>query len=63
MSTFWDRVAGLYDLVERTNRKVNAAAAARVAGLVPIGARVLDCAAGNVKYDSHFRANNEESSA
>ena len=46
MSTFWDRVAGLYDLAEWTNRKVNAAAAARVAELVPVGARVLDCAAG-----------------
>ena len=39
-------MAWLYDLVERSNRAVNAAAAARVAGLVPVGARVLDCAAG-----------------
>ena len=46
MSTFWDRVAWLYDLAERSNRAVNAAAAARVAELVPAGARVLDCAAG-----------------
>ena len=46
MSTFWDRVAWLYDLAERSNRAVNAAAAARVAELVPVGARVLDCAAG-----------------
>ena len=44
--TFWDRVAGLYDLSQRGNREVNAAAAARVAALVPAGARVLDCAAG-----------------
>ena len=46
MSTFWDRVAWLYDLAERSNRAVNAAAAARVAELVPVGARVLDCADG-----------------
>ena len=46
MSTFWDRVAGLYDLVEHSNSAVNAAAAARVAQLVPAGAKVLDCAAG-----------------
>ena len=44
--TFWDRVAGVYDLVERSNGRVNAAAAARVGSLVPAGARVLDCAAG-----------------
>lgn len=43
---FWDRVAGLYDWVELTNRRVNSAAAVRVAWLVPEGARVLDCAAG-----------------
>ncbi len=46
MSTFWDRVSGLYDLAEWTNRKVNAAAAARVVELVPNRAKVLDCAAG-----------------
>ena len=50
MSNFWDRVAWLYDLVERSNRAVNAAAAARVAGLVPKGARVLDCAAGTGEF-------------
>ena len=44
-ATFWDRIARLYDLAEWTNRKVHAAAAARVAELVPVGARVLDCAA------------------
>ncbi len=48
--TFWDHVAGLYDLVERTNAKVNAAACARVAELVPPGARVLDCAAGTGEF-------------
>ena len=50
MSTFWDRVAWLYDLMEWSNRAVNAAAAARVAGLVPKGARVLDCAAGTGEF-------------
>ena len=44
--SFWDRVAGLYDLAEWTNRRAYAAAAARTAELVPAGARVLDCAAG-----------------
>ncbi len=50
MSSFWDRVAWLYDLVERSNRAVNAAAADRVAELVPAGARVLDCAAGTGEF-------------
>lgn len=50
MSTFWDRVAWLYDLVERSNRVVNTAAAARTAQLVPAGARVLDCAAGTGEF-------------
>ena len=50
MSTFWDRVAWLYDLVERSNRAVNTAAAARTAQLVPAGARVLDCAAGTGEF-------------
>ena len=50
MSSFWDRVAWLYDLVERSNRAVNTAAAARTAQLVPAGARVLDCAAGTGEF-------------
>lgn len=50
MSTFWDRVAGLYDLFEWSNRKVNAAARALVGELVPTGARVLDCAAGTGEF-------------
>ncbi len=50
MSAFWDRVAGLYDLFEWSNRKVNAAARARVGELVPAGARVLDCAAGTGEF-------------
>lgn len=48
--TFWDRVAGLYDLAELTNRKVNATAAARVGSLIPTGAKVLDCAAGTGQF-------------
>lgn len=50
MSTFWDRWARFYDLAERSNRAVNAAAVARVAELVPAGARVLDCAAGTGEF-------------
>ncbi len=48
--TFWDRVAGLYDLFEWSNRQVNAAARTRVGELVPAGARVLDCAAGTGEF-------------
>ncbi len=48
--TFWDRVAGLYDLFEWSNRRVNAAARSRVGELVPAGARVLDCAAGTGEF-------------
>lgn len=44
--TFWDRIAGLYDLAEKLNRRANSKAANRVAELVPSGALVLDCAAG-----------------
>lgn len=50
VSTFWDRWAWFYDLAERSNRTVNAAAAARVAELVPVEARVLDCAAGTGEF-------------
>ena len=48
--TFWDRVAGLYDLAEFTNAKVNTAARKRVGELIPAGARVLDCAAGTGEF-------------
>lgn len=50
MSTFWDRWARFYDLAEQSNRAVNATAAVRVAGLVPAGTRVLDCAAGTGSF-------------
>ena len=46
LSAFWDRWARFYDCAQWSNRRVNAAAAARTAALVPAGARVLDCAAG-----------------
>ena len=48
--TFWDRVAGLYDLAEWTNREVNASARKREGELIPAGARVLDCAAGTGEF-------------
>lgn len=47
---FWDRVAWLYDLSHWSNRRVNAAAAARVEELIPEGAHVLDCAAGTGEF-------------
>ena len=46
MSTFWDRWARFYDCTQWSNRRANAAAAARTAEWIPAGARVLDCAAG-----------------
>lgn len=45
-SRFWDRIAGFYDLAEHTNKKANAAAVQQAAALTPVGAAVLDCAAG-----------------
>jgi len=50
MASFWDRWAWFYDLAERTNHGANAAAAKRVAELVTVGARVLDCAAGTGEF-------------
>lgn len=49
-AAFWDRWAWFYDLSHCTNRKVNAAAVKRVGSLVPVGARVLDCAAGTGEF-------------
>ena len=46
MTAFWDRWARFYDCAQWSNRRVNAAAAARTAERIPAGARVLDCAAG-----------------
>lgn len=50
MATFWDRIAGLYDLAGRCNRRANAEAVRRVAAEISPGARVLDCAAGTGKF-------------
>lgn len=50
MSGFWDRWARFYDLAEWINRKVNTAAASRVAELVPPGGAILDCAAGTGEF-------------
>ena len=44
--TFWDRVAPLYDRLERTNAAVVDEMISAVAALVPQGASVLECAAG-----------------
>ena len=49
-SRFWDRIAGFYDLAERTNKKANAEAVRRAASLTPVGAAVLDCAAGTGEF-------------
>lgn len=46
MSTFWDKVAKVYDISEKTNKKVNDTMAECVAEEIKQGARVLDCAAG-----------------
>ncbi len=50
MSSFWDRWAWFYDIAEWSNRRVNAAAAARVAELIPPGGSILDCAAGTGQF-------------
>ncbi|MCI7760214.1 MAG: methyltransferase domain-containing protein, partial [[Eubacterium] saphenum] len=44
--TFWDRFAGVYDIIELTNGKVYREMCAITRRLVPNGATVLDCAAG-----------------
>ena len=44
--TFWDRFAGIYDIIELTNGKVYREMCATTRRLVPNGAKVLDCAAG-----------------
>lgn len=44
--TFWDRFAGIYDIIELTNGKVYREMCATTRRLIPQGAKVLDCAAG-----------------
>lgn len=46
MKTFWDKIAGLYDLAESVNPKSYRDMLAGVRTVVPTGAKVLDCAAG-----------------
>ena len=44
--TFWDRIAGVYDLVERANHRAVRGMAADAAGRIPRGGTFLECAAG-----------------
>lgn len=44
--SFWDKVAGIYDITESLNRNVYNAMLRGVRQIVPEGAMVLDCAAG-----------------
>ncbi len=44
--SFWDKVAGVYDIAEAFNGKAYRAMLEGVRQVVPVGARVLDCAAG-----------------
>lgn len=44
--TFWDRVAGLYDLAESANRRAVRGMAEAAARRVPVGSNMLECAAG-----------------
>ncbi len=43
---FWDKVAGIYDITQAINGKVQREMARMTAELIPEGARVLDTAAG-----------------
>lgn len=44
--SFWDKVAGIYDITESLNGKVYRSMLRGVRQIVPEGAKVLDCAAG-----------------
>lgn len=44
--SFWDKVAGIYDIAETINGKAYNAMLEGVRQIVPKGARVLECAAG-----------------
>lgn len=44
--TFWDRIAGLYDLAQSANRRAVRGMAAEAARRVPVGSDMLECAAG-----------------
>lgn len=44
--TYWDKVSGIYDLNESLNGKVYVEMLRKARDNIPVGARVLDCAAG-----------------
>lgn len=44
--TFWDKIAGLYDIAESLNPKPYKDMLEGIKAVVPEGAKVLDCAAG-----------------
>lgn len=46
MGSFWDRIAPVYDLAERTNAQALAGMIQAVTERIPAGSRVLECAAG-----------------
>ena len=46
MKNFWDKIAGVYDLAESINGDVYHEMCVQTERLVPVGAKVLDCAAG-----------------
>lgn len=48
--TFWDKIAGAYDLAEKTNRRANDETLRQVRELVPQWSSVLDCAAGTGEF-------------
>ncbi len=48
--TFWDKIAGVYDLAERTNRKAYAETVRQVVELTPQWSSVLECAAGTGEF-------------
>lgn len=48
--TFWDEIAGVYDLAELFNRRANAETLRQVEELIPQWSSVLDCAAGTGEF-------------
>ena len=48
--TFWDEIAGVYDLAEWTNKKANAETIRQVRELIPQWSSVLECAAGTGEF-------------
>ena len=48
--TFWDKIAGVYDLAGRFNRRANTETLRQVRELVPQWSSVLDCAAGTGEF-------------